>query len=205
MNLTAIKLGAAIAATATAATLMGGAPAEALVVAGDRLNFAGSAQLSDVTVGSNATLSFSDVTIGTNSTFATFGPKNSTITANNLTLNRTGATAWSLISPKSPEFWLEGLNGHQFALTSFNLTEMIGDGESFFRARYTGFFTPPETPGLGTLTSQGEFDIEGSTFSASLRAVPTPALVPAALGFGAAMLRKRKEEEAGKETAEAKA
>jgi hypothetical protein len=60
--------------------------------------------------------------------------------------------------------------------------------------------------GIGELTTQGQPNAPGSsTFSGSITAVPTPALLPALLGMGVAALRKRKGEETEPGTVEVKA
>ncbi|MEP0911427.1 PTPA-CTERM sorting domain-containing protein [Leptolyngbya sp. GB1-A1] len=83
-------------------------------------------------------------------------------------------------------------NDFDFTVTS--LTQVSTGLYSFAGVFGTG------TPGIGQISTQ-----TGTTFSGGIQAVPTPALVPAALGFGAAMLRKRKGEKAEKEAAGVKA
>ncbi|MBD1849808.1 PTPA-CTERM sorting domain-containing protein [Leptolyngbya sp. ST-U4] len=74
----------------------------------------------------------------------------------------------------------------QFDNDTINLSGLFDDG----------------TPLVGSIT----FQPGGSrSFSGTFTAVPTPALIPAALGFGAAMLRKRKGEKAEKEAVGVKA
>lgn len=199
MNLTTLKFGAAIAATTITSSVMVSAPAQAIgVTAGNTLNFAGLADINVVPVGSNATLSFSPnvVLSGSSSVFGT-----DVFTPASLTLKRNTATQWSLVD--SPSAWLTGLEGNSFSLTSFILTQ---DTPLTFSAAFDGFFIPGSTPGTGGVSGLGNFRFGiGGAYEGSITAVPTPALVPAALGFGAAMLRKRKGEEAEKKTAGAKA
>jgi hypothetical protein len=204
------KIGLGLAATAAMATgvMVTGAPADAAIVkAGDVLNFGGSAQLGSET-DSFTTLTFADneavVTKPSSSVFGVAAPpfKDATaFTIGNLSLERTSATTWKLV-PTSVPNWLTGLaNNVQYTLESFNLTKT----GNIFSANYTGFFTPPTsgTPGLGGLTSQGSFSItDGSSFSSTITAVPTPALLPGLLGIGAAALRKKRKEGEAEEALE---
>ncbi|MBD2081294.1 PTPA-CTERM sorting domain-containing protein [Leptolyngbya sp. FACHB-17] len=84
---------------------------------------------------------------------------------------------------------------------------------SFFRTTGTGVNGDPLvlgqllSAGTGSITSQGNANAPGfASFSGSITAVPTPALLPSLIGFGVAALRKRKGEAVTEvETAEVKA
>jgi hypothetical protein len=221
MNFTTLKLSGAIAATAIVGSVLTSAPAQAIgVTAGDTLVFNGNVNLSNVAVGSTATLDFSTllpptsnsarIQLGT--TTSTFGSLLTTFTASSLLLTRTATNTWTLASP-APTPWLSNLSGNSFLLNSFTLTQdtpatgLFNPGS--FSANFTGVFSPGTTPGTGGLAGIGSLGITinpDGTYLASVKAVPTPALVPAALGFAATLLRKRKGEvKAEQETAGVKA
>ncbi len=78
----------------------------------------------------------------------------------------------------------------QFTLTRFLYNAVTGDSTAL-----EGFFTR----GTQTIAARGRFtsqpDVTNpSSFSLSITAVPTPALLPGLVGFGVAALRKRKRE-----------
>lgn len=203
MNLKAIGLNIAVAATVMTGSLAVAPSAHAATVkAGDVLNFSGSATLGSEST-PTTTLSFLNNTVFVvDPSASVFGPalpsglpSITTFTIGDLGLTKGVGNTWSLTAASVPN-WLTGLpNSIQYTLESFNLTKN-GD---IFSADYTGFFTPPATgtPGFGGLTSQGSFSFaDGASFSSTITAVPTPALLPAALGMGAAALRKKRKQEA---------
>ena len=212
MNLKSVGFGAAIAATVSVGAISTATPANALTVQpGDVLNFNASSSLTDVGIGSIAQLQFAGneavVTTPSAPVFGVAAPpfaSAQTFTIGNLNLRRTAANTWQLEGGTVPN-WLTGLaNGVQYTLESMTLNQVGGD----LLGSYAGFFTPPVSgvPGFGSLTTQGNFTI-GSSFSSTVTAVPTPALLPGLLGFGVAAFRRRKGEatEAEKETVEVKA
>jgi hypothetical protein len=81
----------------------------------------------------------------------------------------------------------------RFNLDTFTVTSAANQP---FAANFTGFFNVQGfdlTPGIGQLTAQ---NLSGTTsYSLSITAVPTPALLPGLLGLGVAALRKRKSEQ----------
>ncbi|HIK43562.1 MAG TPA: PTPA-CTERM sorting domain-containing protein [Leptolyngbyaceae cyanobacterium M65_K2018_010] len=92
---------------------------------------------------------------------------------------------------------LSELNDVQFTLTNFILDTNTGSSTAF-----EGFFARhgQTTPAVGQFTSQMNFR-ELSSWSLSVRAVPTPALLPGLVGMGIASLRRKSEEESTKENA----
>lgn len=191
MNFKKIGLAAASAATVVAGSLAATAPAEAI-----NLSFSGNGRFlsgpprvdffNGVTSGFPAD---GTATVGanTNSFLADGGD---TLTIKDLNLVSTGSNTWSLSGPV--DSFLSGFKGGRvFNLTQFDLTR---DGDDSF-AVIAGVLNPAAGSGLaGTLTTQRAFfQARGSTYSVQF--VPTPALIPALMGMGAAAFRKRKREE----------
>ncbi|MEP0911426.1 PTPA-CTERM sorting domain-containing protein [Leptolyngbya sp. GB1-A1] len=218
MNLNFVRFGSAIVAMVVAGAIA--SPAEAVSLAGKQLSFAGGARIDDLgngldsMPGGQIRFNFGDFANTTSGTAfvvpftsdPVFGA--GPLALLDLTLNQTSATTWSLATASVPSFITGLATGAPgaFDLTRFDLFQ-LGSGDTLaFEALVEGVFNPPGLPGLGELTTQaGALSLRGSSFSADITAVPTPALLPAALGFGAAMLRKRKGEKAEKEAANAKA
>jgi hypothetical protein len=218
MNLKFTSFCAAVAATVVTGAIA--SPAEAFSLVGQQLSFAGGARLDDLGGGLDNTAGgqirfnfadFADTTAGEaividSTSDDVFG--NGPLTLLDLILNQTGANTWSLAAGPVPGF-ISGLATGApgtFDLTKFDLRRTGSGTTSEFEAIVEGFFIPQNLPGDGSLTTQrGALTLRGASFSSDIVAVPTPALLPAALGFGAAMLRKRKGEKAAKETVNAKA
>jgi hypothetical protein len=199
MNTRALGLGLGAAAVFSAVAALE-APVQAATIEGKTLSFAGAAQLIDTSVGGIATLDFAEspdgfgTPSGTASNVSTgttaFGTFFSTFSINNLQLEKTSATTWSLSG--GPVVWLSGLaDGIGFTLDAFDLTQ---NASNSFEAIISGFFTPSNLAGDGGLTAQGGLTLDGTSFSADITAIPTPALLPGLLGLGVAALRKRKQE-----------
>ncbi|MBE9138776.1 PTPA-CTERM sorting domain-containing protein [Nodosilinea sp. LEGE 07088] len=197
-----LGLGAAVAFSAVAVLE---APVQAATIEGKTLDFGGAAKLVDTSVGGIATLDFAEspaglgtpggtvnnVSLGT----AAFGGFNSIFSISDLQLEKTSDTTWVLSG--GPVVWLSGLaNGIGFTLEAFDLTQ---NPSSSFEALISGFFTPSGLAGSGSLTAQGGFKLNGTSFSADITAIPTPALLPGLVGLGFAALRKRKQEDAEQE------
>ncbi len=83
----------------------------------------------------------------------------------------------------------------QFDLTEFVFNSTTGDSTLLKGIFKSGSFS---IAGIGRLTSQTNLG-SPSSYSLSITAVPTPALLPGLLGFGVAALRKRKLEAAAVE------
>jgi hypothetical protein len=217
MNLTAIKLGAAIAATATAATLLGGAPAQALSLSDSRLTGVLSIDVSGLvrSVESNF------VDFGSPNTVSSPGTTNLTSLAFASSTGSFGSISSGTLQdlPIFASFPSGGINDFitvsdssgsvQFDLVKLFDEKLTGNApgvQGVYTARLRGFFRPTDQPNASDIDIlNARLTTANNKLTIELTPVPTPALVPAAIGFGAAMLRKRKEEEAGKETAEAKA
>ena len=185
MNFKTLGISAIMATSVVAGTVSMTAPAQA-----STLNFAGSNKLTDLTTttailefsGVNTTL-FTDAIFGGPTDFA--DPVRSlTLTTLNLTKDSSG---YSLVG--SPVSWVSGLlGGRTLSLTGFNLSN---EGAGSF----AGFYTPDvDGPANAVYTTQGGFTSQGASFSATVTAVPTPALLPGLIALGAGVLRKRKAE-----------
>jgi hypothetical protein len=211
MNLKKLTVGAAIAASVVGGSVVASAPAHA----GD-LIFGGSARIknSGVAVNGTSALDFAGFNGGPNS--LTLGTGTGTVltgsdpvfgagplTLKDFLLTKTSLTTWSLQGGPIVNF-IQGLaGGATYTLNSFSLTKLA---PAVFNADYTGVFS--NLPGgIGTLTSTGDLTLaNGAGFSSAVdgpAVVPTPALLPALLGMGAAALRKRKGEAAEPETVKA--
>lgn len=85
---------------------------------------------------------------------------------------------------------LGGFSDVQFTLTKFIFNANSGDSTLL-----EGFFTRDgnTVQGVGQFTSQTD-EFQNSSWSMSLKAVPTPALLPGLIGMGIAALRRKKEE-----------
>jgi hypothetical protein len=210
MNFKAFGYQAAVATVAVAGVAMATSPAQAFSF-GDELNLAGESRL-EVT-GSTATLNFDDniffglvnytnnvgkAVVGASSA-AAFGP-GSAVTVKDLTLQQVGSN-WVLASPVTN--FLSLTNGIKYSLNSFALKQVSGGSVPSFEANFSGVFTPFAV-GNGLFTTQGKFtfnpptSLNGSTYSASINVIPTPAMLPGVIGMGLAALRKRKSQAAEK-------
>ncbi len=138
-----------------------------------------------------------------------FGSEDQKINLLDLTLSKSGSV-YSLVGGTVVDF-ITGLNNNiKFTLTGFNLAKNTMNGG--FAAGIEGFFTaPPKFANVpiypsNNFTSQtslthvtfksGILDTtkNGSTYSADLTSIPTPALLPGLIGMGVAAWRKRKGE-----------
>lgn len=226
MNLNFIGLGAAIAMTATTATMLGSAPAQALSLTGGPLTGVLSINR-DASVASGTGLVQS-----VDANFVDFGADNNvgsgfTIGTTNLLqsdFNRSTGSFAGILSgtikdlPIFASFPAGGITGFITATDSsgtisFDLVSLVAPNlisnpagpRGGFQADLRGFFRPSNVPNLPGDLLQARLTTVNNVLTIELTPVPTPALVPAALGFGAAMLRKRKGDKAEKEAAGAKA
>lgn len=193
-----------LSAAAVCSAVVVAAPAQAASIVGQTLSFNGSVRLE--TPGAATSLlnfsSFSDTDFGTatvaDAAADVFGPAGTAFSIGDLTLNNTSANTWELTTGPVAN-WLSGLpNGIGFTLEQFVLqgvTVTAGPANiPLYVAFVSGFFTPSGLGGDGALTSQGSLVFgDGSSFSAEITAVPTPALLPGLLGLGAMTLRKREQ------------
>ncbi len=212
MKFKSISFGAAIAASVVVGSIATATPSYAATVrAGDRLNFGGGATLVDATTPTTFLNFFIDTpipgvgTVRTNEAARNTGPSSSVFDnpvfgIRNLSLLKTDTNSWTLKGGPVTD-WLSKVSllpapVSNFTLTSFNLLRQVTSEGDVFRASYGGFFTPPTTgtPGVGSLTSQGTLEFSGSSYSSTVTAVPTPALLPGVIGMGIAAFRKRKGE-----------
>ncbi|MGI0490294.1 PTPA-CTERM sorting domain-containing protein [Alkalinema pantanalense CENA528] len=193
-----VAVGAAFAASITAASFGASAPAQAMDLAGKRLSFSGSAQLlnPNVAIGGTSTLQFVDAEVGSLSQIGTLGGN---FSIQNLTLTKVATNEWSLLSPVTS--WLSGggLGSITFNLNTFDLAKVtystpVGIFTSFVANLSGQFKNLPQVIDSqdGTFSSQAQLAFTGDTYSASITAVPVPALLPGAVGVGLAALRKRK-------------
>ncbi|MBE9155769.1 PTPA-CTERM sorting domain-containing protein [Nodosilinea sp. LEGE 06152] len=194
-----------LSAVAVCSAIAVSAPAQAASIAGQTLSFNGSVRLE--TPGAATSLlnfsSFGDTSFGT-ATVAdaaddVFGLGGEGFSIGDLTLTNTSATTWELTTG-TVDNWLSGLpNGLGFTLERFVLQNVnVTAGPAtvpLYVAFVSGFFTPSGLDGSGSLTSQGRLMFgSGSSFSADITAVPTPALLPGLVGLGVAALRKREQD-----------
>ena len=196
MNLKTLGISAAVATSVAVGSVAVTSPAQALT-----LNFTGSTLLTDApAIGGTATLNFANVntTSFTDNIFGgptSFGPAGVPLTLAGLSLTRTAVDSYSLTGPQA---WITGglPGGRTFTLTTFNLVRGIS-GNDFVADNFRGFFTPTVGgDGIGDFTTQASFRVQGTSFSTTITAVPTPALLPGLVALGAGVLRKRKAAEA---------
>jgi hypothetical protein len=202
MNLKNLAMGAAAAASVGVGSIATATPAEAGV-----LNFGDTVRVQNVGGGTGNPLvvnfaSFANPSTGTatigSPTDVFFGTTGSSITLKDLTLTNTGLNSWALAATV-PSF-ITGLAGgvtfdlNRFELVRVNTGPLANRG---FFADYSGIFSNfPDATGVGSFTTQlSAANRRGALFSSTVN-VPTPALLPALLGMGAAALRKRKGEAA---------
>jgi hypothetical protein len=207
MNFQSIGIGAAIAA----ATVAVSAPAHAFTVTslgGQNLSLEGNVSITRQQSPSNKfNFSFSNIKINENSSSAfTVGDA---VNIGQLLNLESGVTVGAI------DNFITGILLTSNEVVDFDVTRLLfkREGRDFtldFDGNFVG--ATGEILGFGSLTTQVARGINpGQTvtrpLSGDIVAVPTPALLPAAIGFGAAMLRKRKGEqaEAEKETAEVNA
>jgi hypothetical protein len=212
--------GAATMAVIATGSAMTASSAQALSF-GDRLNFSGEARLETTAACSggigDVCLNFDYNTfagstdyatadgrsvVGASSTFPAFGVGGTTIELKDLSLVNNGVNQWKLAASVIDFLAIPGPPNVKFTLDTFVLTRTPGGvvGDDWL-ASFSGIFTSPNSVnGVGRFTTQGLFvfapqNLNGTTYSATLVAVPTPALLPGLLGLGAAAWRKRKSEE----------
>lgn len=207
MSYKSLVAGAAIAGTLATGALVAPAPVEAATInVGSTINFSsvanGTVSLNQSTgvLNFNAPTFFGlfspqriDAGSGTDS-FAGVGPF---ALISDLTLVNDGGGFFSLAAPVAnfisfinlPPL-LGGFNDAQFTLTNFIFNANSGDSTLL-----EGFFTRDgnTVQGVGRFTSQTN-QVRNSSWSLSLEAVPTPALLPGLIGMGIAALRRKQEE-----------
>ncbi len=193
MNFSFKALAIGVGAAAAVSVALDAAPAQALSI-GSRLDFTGFAdfglnngQLTSFTPGSTVPLfPFPSVLVSGTGGFAGVFPVASIKSVPSVPFN---GVLPDFIAGEfffGDDFSIDLTSFVQFDNDTINLSGLFDDG----------------TPLVGSIT----FQPDGSrSFSGTFTAVPTPALIPAALGFGAAMLRKRKGEKAEKEAVGVKA
>ncbi len=205
MSFKTFATGAAIAGALVSSTVVTAAPAEAAAISvGSTIQFSslplvGRVSFNETTGNLDFAPQTAGVGIGTGS-FARVGPF---ARVEDLTLVNDGGGIFSLASTQTnfirninlPPV-LSGFNDVQFSLTKFILDSNTGNSTVL-----KGFFTKDgqTTQAVGRFTSQIDF-VDSSTWSMSIRAVPTPALLPGLIGMGVAALR-RKDEESAEENA----
>ncbi|MBE9155768.1 PTPA-CTERM sorting domain-containing protein [Nodosilinea sp. LEGE 06152] len=213
MTFKAFVSSAAIAGTLATGALVAPAPVEAATInVGSTINFSSVPNGTVAFNQSTGVLNFSAPTFGFPSffnpqrieagagtdSFAGVGPF---ALISDLTLTNNGGGFFSLATPVEnfisfinlPPL-LGGFNDVQFTLTKFIFNANSGDSTLL-----EGFFTRDgnTVAAVGQFTSQIG-TIPNSSWSLSLVAVPTPALLPGLIGMGIAALR-RKQEEASEE------
>lgn len=218
MNLKSISFGSAIAAAAV--TLLSSAPAQAVGLTG-RLSINLDGAINSIT---STGVDFN------NSGFTLQAPAGGAITGSfapyiggtvllqdlnfGTTLVNNVEQNLSINLPAFITLQQSGLTDLSFDLTQLVAAEIDDIIASTglpdeFNAELRGIFRPSGIPNDSSIDQLVVFRLAGGSNGGAieLTPVPTPALLPAALGFGAALLRKRKGEQAAqeKETVDVKA
>jgi hypothetical protein len=173
---------------------------------GDDLNIFGDARF-EIT-GDSGLLNFDD-NVGTGINYATATGKGevgssaspvfvpgSTVFLKDLSLTNTGVDQWSLVGDVD-DFLSFDSTSIKYSLTSFVLAKVFDGIIPVWVANFDGFFTDGATfSGVGVFSTQGNFVAtsqfpRGTTYSGTVVAVPTPALLPGLLGLGVAALRRK--------------
>ena len=211
MTITYNKVGAtaAVATAMLASSMLVAEPAAALSI-GNILNFTTadpiSSDLATLTDNGDSTFTFNLGAININSgTSPVFGSPNDPLTFASLTLTKTSSidnTSVFDLSGTTPFTWITaGLEGGRvYNLNSFTLTTTSIPKTTLetFTAEFSGFFDPPgaSLPALGGLGGAGQLSGSGGAVSAgAIEVVPTPAVLPGLIGMGAAVFRKKKQED----------
>lgn len=193
MNFKEISLKIALAATIVAGSFVATAPAEAL-----NLSFSGSAKFDagDDPTATNGLFDFGLADFNDQQAFVQQTTSSSLadiatfINLKDLTLNRVGNTnEWKLAAPVD-----SFITGFKDSTQVFNLTKFDFNADTKI-AQILGTFVPPGILGDGSLTAQSSLVFSSGT-SYSVQIIPTPALLPAAIGMGVAALRKKRKQEA---------
>ncbi len=199
MNFKTPLLGVAAAAIALSTATVAVSPAQAAIVAGSTLNLA--SPIGGSVSATNSNINFSGtfgqpqnvaVTGGAGSfSFSPFG-----LGFSNLTARIKDVPLSSGVFTGSLAGFISGINTTGFApanAVSFDLTKFIFDdttkaGDFFGVIRKGADFSDA----IGQFTTQ---TLNGATsYSLTITAIPTPALLPGLIGLGMSMLRKRKKE-----------
>ncbi len=199
MNFTAFGLKVTMTAALVAGlTTIASMPAQAAIMSGQRITFTGDARLLDETA-LDTVLDFLPNNAGGDKGLARAGitsdiAPTSQFDIQDIKLKKTSSTTWIFDGYKdaSKMNWFE-LAGTKYSLTAFNLTKVTGTDD--FLASIQGLFDAGLPTQKGSFSSQEDLSLDGTTFSAQLRAgsatIPTPALLPGLIGLGAAAWRKR--------------
>ncbi|MBW4480941.1 MAG: PTPA-CTERM sorting domain-containing protein [Tildeniella torsiva UHER 1998/13D] len=205
MSFKAFVSSAAIAGTLVTGTVLASAPAEAAILVGSRLNLQNVTRggVSFSSGGGVGTLDFEGLAggqaVGLGASTGSFTGATSLplplARIQDLTLTDIGGGMFEFTG-LLPSF-LSGIdlpgfpggNDLQFDLTKFIFRQSTGDAdiEGFFR------LGSESIQGSGLFTTQTNLG-NPSSFSLSIEAVPTPALLPGLIGMGVAALRRKKEE-----------
>jgi hypothetical protein len=199
----AIGFSAATATVVAAGIVFVSTPVAAAIVQGSVLAIDGNARLRPIEGSPNlwnlhfvnyeGGSNYATVEVGSTHTFASLIGSN--VRVQDIQLTKSGNT-WTLASAPDPFLQLE--NGIEYELSTFTLTRLPGP---FFNGNFFGsFFDPSDNTsigGKGLFSSQGQQFLKetGTTFSATITAVPTPALLPGLIAMGVATLRKRRQQE----------
>ncbi len=201
MNFNAFALKMTMTAALVAGmTVVGSMPAQAAIMTGQKIAFTGDAKLLDETA-MNTILDFLPNDAGGSKGRARAG-----VTSNiaprtefdiqDIKLKQTSATSWIFDGYVDANVtnWFT-LGGVQYSLTAFNLTKVTGTND--FLASIQGLFDAGLPTQKGSFSSQEDLSLDGTTFSAQLRAgdatIPTPALLPGLIGLGASIVRKKRQ------------
>lgn len=212
LSFRALASGAGVAGALASATLVASAPAEAAAISvGSTIQFSSVSNGSVFFDSATGGLDFNAPTplgignpqrieagLGTGD-FEGVGPR---ARISDLMLTNSGGGIYTLSAPVNnfvtrinlPPL-LSGFNDVQL-----NLTEFVFDSNSGTTTSLRGFFVRDgqQTAAVGRFTSQVDFQ-NPSTWSMSVEAVPTPALLPGLVGMGIATLRRKSDQTANEE------
>jgi hypothetical protein len=196
MNLKSLMTGAAIAATVVGGSVAVMAPAQAAILTSGAFEIRNNTGATTATNSAGTTFDLDFAPLPVTFDDAGFSGLMGPATVQSLTLNKTGSTMFGPIANFFTGLTLAG-DAVTFDVTS---GELFANFTSATRYTVTGdllgnLISGNSILGVATLnvnrssvSNQANFFVTGET------AVPTPALLPALLGMGAAALRKRKSE-----------
>lgn len=199
MNFKTPLLGVAAAAIALSAVTVTSSPAQAAIVAGSALNLAspinGGVSTSSTLINFSGTFPIvQNVAVTTGSNSFSFAPLG--LGVSNLTARIRDVTLSGGVFNGSLTNFISGITTTGFGsanAVSFDLTQFIFDN-----VEKKGDFSGVIRKGTDLSAAIGQFttqEISGATsYSLTLTAVPTPALLPGLIGLGMGVLRKRKKE-----------
>jgi hypothetical protein len=211
MNFKPFQISAVVATAVVASATFSTASASAASISGgDKLNFAGSVRLEDVSdtaAGDIWNLNFNPYNLGFGvgtiqaaSSTGAFNPVvagSSEVRISDLRLVKGVGNSWTAqIDASVNPFLTLAFGDILYNLTSFALNEVTPDtleativGSFFSSGTVTNTFKSTFTTQLSQINTQ-----TGTSFSAQIVAIPTPALLPGLVAMGIGVIRKKKQQ-----------